>query len=183
MVSDFRKKKYSHVFYVFLDSDKSGSVDKKDFSLTAANIAKKRGWNPGDVTYELVKEMLGKIWEGLLKDADTNGDGVVNIEEWVKLWDQFAQNPAEPREWQTLLAKCLFKLADAANDGAIDVDEFSNICEIFGLNKNDSVDAFKKMASGKSQINAEDYEKLIREYFTTDDANAPGNFIFGKPKA
>lgn len=183
MVSDYRRKKYAHVFYVFLDSDKSGSVDRKDFSLTAAKIAKKRGYNAGDVIYEIIKEMLTKLWEGLLQDADTDGDGVINIEEWVQLWDKFAQNPAGAKDWQKLLAKCLFQLADAANDGAVDAEEFSSICEIFGLNKNDSVEAFNKMAAGKSKIGWDDYEKLVVEYFTTDDVNAPGNYIFGKPKA
>lgn len=183
MVSDYRRKKYSHVFYVFLDTDKSGSVDRNDFSLTAAKIAKKRGYNPGDVTYELIKEMLSKVWEGLVKDADTDGDGVVNIEEWVQLWDAFAKNPAGAKEWQKLLSKCLFQLADAANDGSVDADEFAGVCENFGLDKNDSVEAFKKMAGGKASIGWEEYEKLITEYFVTDDVNAPGNYIFGKPKA
>ncbi|XP_026322779.1 calexcitin-1-like [Hyposmocoma kahamanoa] len=182
MVSDFRKKKYTHVFYVFLDSDKSGSIERKDFALTATNIAKKRGYKAGETAYELIKEMLGKIWEGLIKDADANGDGVVTVDEWIKLWDEYAKNPAGAKEWQKLYAKCFFQLADVANDGTIDAEEFGTVCECFGLDKNESMESFKKLTGGKAQINFAEYEKLFQEYFTSDDVNAPGNNIFGKPK-
>lgn len=183
MVSDLRKKKYTHVFNVFLDSDKSGSVEKSDFALTAKNIAKKRGYNPGEPVYESIKEMLGKIWEGMIKDADANGDGVVTLDEWIRLWDEYAKNPAAAKEWQKLYAKCLFKMADDAGDGKIDADEFATVCECFGLDANESKEAFKKLSGGKAEIGWEDYEKLVREYFSTDDPNSPANFIFGKPKA
>lgn len=34
MVSDFRAKKYLHVFNTFIDLNKDGTIDKNDFLLT-----------------------------------------------------------------------------------------------------------------------------------------------------
>ncbi|XP_049876442.1 calexcitin-2-like [Pectinophora gossypiella] len=179
MVSDFRKKKYMHVFNKFFDTNKDGTVDKKDFSEANANLAKLRGYAPGDVTYELMKELLTNLWDGLVKQADTDGDGVINAEEWVKLWDEYAKNPSAAAEWQQLYCKCVFQLEDASNDGAIDANEYANVYESFGLDKNQSLEAFKKMAKGKDTINWEEFQELWKQYFASDNPDDAGNFIFG----
>lgn len=174
MVSDFRKKKFVHVFTSFFDTNKSGSIDKKDFDLASENISKVRGWKAGEAAHKMLQETLQKLWDGL-QGADSNKDGEVSVHEWISVWDSYATKPAE---WQNLYAKFVFQLEDGSNDGAIDSEEFSNIYAAFGLDKAEAVAAFQKL--GKPSISWDDFQGLFKEYFTSDDVNAPGNFIFGK---
>lgn len=179
MVSDFRKKKLLHVFNAFFDSDKSGTVNKKDFEETVQNLTKLRGYKPGDAKYKEVEDIVMKIWEGLQSKADANNDGEVSKEEWIEMWDQYAQNPANAADWQSLYCKFIFQLEDASNDGAIDEEEFSSVYSSFGLDKQESIEAFHRMAKGKKEVNFEEFQELWKEYFVSEDQDAPGNFIFG----
>ncbi|KAJ8712615.1 hypothetical protein PYW07_005457 [Mythimna separata] len=179
MVSDFRKKKLLHVFNAFFDTNKSGSIDKKDFELAVQKISEFRGYKPGDAKYKNVEDTLMKIWDGLQSRADSNNDGEISQDEWIEMWDQFAQNPSAAANWQSLYCKFIFELEDAANDGAIDVEEFSSVYESFGLDKQESIEAFQKMAKGKETVSFEEFQQLWKEYFVTEDQDAPGNFIFG----
>ncbi|CAH0401069.1 unnamed protein product [Chilo suppressalis] len=180
MVSDFRKKKLLHVFTAFFDTNKSGSIDKKDFELAAEKIAKLRGWKEGDAPYKKVQESLTAIWNGLQSGADADKDGQVSVDEWNTMWENFSKNPAGAAEWQRLYAKFIFELEDASNDGAIDSEEFSSVYASLGLDKAEAVAAFGKMAQGKPNITWQQFQVLWNEYFASEDVNAPGNFIFGK---
>ncbi|VVC89766.1 calexcitin-2-like [Leptidea sinapis] len=180
MVSDFRKKKLLHVFTSFFDRNGSGSIDKKDFELAIENISKLRGWSSGDAKYVETQSALLKIWEALQSRADSDKDGEISVDEWISMWDEFAKNPSAPLEWQNLYSKFIFNLEDASGDGVIDGEEFSSVYESFGLSKSDALVAFKKMSKGKGQVSWSEFQELWKEYFTTEDVAAPGNFIFGK---
>lgn len=179
MVSDFRRKKLLHVFNAFIDTDHSGAVDKKDFELAVKNISKLRGWKEGDVKYNETQDLLMNIWAGLQNSADVDNDGEVSKEEWIALWDKYSKDPSSAQEWQKLYSKFIFQLEDASNDGAIDVDEFVSVYVSLGLDRQESVESFEKIARGKSSVSWEQFQELWREYFTTEDKEAPGNFIFG----
>ncbi|CAH1639371.1 unnamed protein product [Spodoptera littoralis] len=179
MVSDFRKKKLLHVFNAFFDTNRSGGVDKKDFELAIKKITELRGYKPGDAKYKQVEDTLLKIWDGLQSRADANNDGEISQDEWIEMWDQYAKNPSAAAEWQNLYCKFIFELEDASNDGAIDVEEFSSVYVSFGLDKEESVEAFHKMAKGKQTVSFAEFQHLWKEYFVTEDQDAPGNFIFG----
>ncbi|CAH2044337.1 unnamed protein product, partial [Iphiclides podalirius] len=180
MVSDFRKKKLMYLFNQFFDSNKSGSIDKKDFELAAEQISKMRGWKQGDAKYKETLDSLLKIWDGLQSVADSDKDGQVTAEEWVNMWEEYAKNPSAAADWQNQYCKFIYQLEDASGDGAIDSEEFSTVFESFGLPKSEAASAFQKMSGGKSEISWSDFQALWREYFVTEDPKAPGNFIFGK---
>nr|QEQ55814.1 juvenile hormone diol kinase [Heortia vitessoides] len=173
MVSDFRKKKLQHVFTVFFDTNKSGNIDKKDFDLAVEKVAGIRGWKAGEAPYKVLQDTLNALWEGI-QTADANKDGEVTFDEWVSAWDTI------DKEWQILYAKFIFQLEDASSDGSIDSGEFSTVYASFGIDKAEAVAAFQKMANGKANVSWPEFEQLFKEYFTSEDVNAPGNFIFGK---
>lgn len=176
MVSDFRKKKLVHVFTTFFDTNKSGTIDKKDFDIAVETISKLPGWKAGEPAYKMLVETLQKVWEGL-QGADSDKDGEVSVEEWISAWDNFAKSPAE---WQNLYAKFIFQLEDSSNDGSIDSEEFSSVYASFGLDKSEAVAAFQKLSGGKTSVSWDEFQGLFKEYFSSEDVNAPGNFIFGK---
>ncbi|XP_045451286.1 calexcitin-2-like [Melitaea cinxia] len=179
MISEFRKMKLLYLFYSYFDTNSSGSIDKMDFVLAAQNIAKLRGWSTGDAKYKETEVTLMKIWESLEKTADSNHDGQISAEEWLKMWEDFANNPSKPLEWQTLYCKFIFELQDSGGDGSIDAEEFAAVHESFGLLKEDCLAAFKHISRGKPFITWNEFQELWKDYFTSENPTDPGNFIFG----
>ncbi|KPI99726.1 PREDICTED: calexcitin-2-like [Papilio xuthus] len=179
MVSEFRKQKLLHLFNIFFDIDASGSIERNDFVLAAENICKLRGWKSGDDKYKETLESLIKIWEGLQTAADADKDGKVTADEWVAMWETYARNPNSGADWQLAYCKFMFQLEDAGCDGAIDSEEFSAVYESFGLLREDSVAAFDVMSKGKPKVTWQEFQELWIQYFTSDNPNDPGNFIFG----
>ncbi|CAK1583636.1 unnamed protein product [Parnassius mnemosyne] len=176
MVSEFRRRKYLEVFKTF-DSDASGTIEKKDVEKSAEMLAKQCKVDEAKQK-EYLNTML-KIWDGLQSQADLNKDGHVTVDEWVALWDSYAKNPSSAHDWQNLYCKFTFQLLDTGNDGLINREEFVKVHEALGVNKNEAEDSFQKLSKGKASISLADFQELWKEYFTSEDAIAPGNFIFG----
>ncbi|XP_021936109.1 calexcitin-2 [Zootermopsis nevadensis] len=180
-MSDFRRKKLLHVFNVFFDVNHSGTIEKKDFELAIERIRKTRGWKESDPKYSETKDILLKVWDGLQQKADANKDGQVSHEEWVSMWNDYAKNPEKALEWQNRYMNFMFDLEDSSGDGSIDEEEFKSLCVSYGLNPQDSAEAYNKFTSNKTvDITREVFAGLWKQFFASEDPNAPGNYIFGK---
>ncbi|XP_023951245.1 calexcitin-2-like [Bicyclus anynana] len=177
MVSDFKRKKLMFLFKIFFDSDGNGSITKKDFELSIERLAKAKGWEPGDEKYKIAEKTMLEIWEGMLYKADVNKDGEISADEWVALWEESSKD--SPFDWQAYYAKSIFHLQDSSNDGAIDKEEFVSVHGSFGLPKDQTSEAFDKLACGKDKVSWEDFQQRWEEFFTSENADAPGNYIFG----
>ncbi|CAG4942930.1 unnamed protein product [Parnassius apollo] len=97
MVSEFRKKKYLKAFNTF-DTDGSGTIEKKDFEMSAQMLAKSTDGKVDEAKYKEYLNTVLKIWDGLQSQADANKDGQVSANEWVALWDAYAKNPSSAHD-------------------------------------------------------------------------------------
>lgn len=104
----------------------------------------------------------------------------VSVDEWCNMWDAYAKDPSSVMDWQNAYMNFMFDLEDASHDGGIDVTEFTLVCSSYGLDKKECEEAFGKMAQGQSDVTRDQFAALWKEYFSAEDADAPGNFIFGK---
>jgi Ca2+-binding EF-hand superfamily protein len=179
-ISDFRKKKLLYVFNVFFDVNQSGEIDIKDFEQAIEKICSLRGWPSGHAKNKETHEAMLNIWEGLRSKADKDNDGQVSVEEWYNMWDAYAKDASTVLDWQLRYMNFMFDLEDASNDGTIDAQEFALVCSSYGLDTKECEQAFAKMSKGAVEVNRDEFAVLWREYFSTDDVTAPGNFIFGK---
>ncbi|CAK1555483.1 unnamed protein product [Leptosia nina] len=177
MVSDVRRKKLLFAFKKFFDADESGAVEKKDFEKSLDRIVRLQGWKESDVVFNVAKDIMNQIWEGFQSSADSDNDGKVSTEEWIKMWD--LQDKETLPEWNNLFCKVCFHLQDKSGDGKVDEEEFVKVHEVFGGPKEDAVEAFKKLSQGQSSLSWEEFQKLFKDFFLSDDADAPGNYIFG----
>jgi len=176
MVSDLRKNKLNYVFDTFFDINKDGSIEQNDFELAIENIAKLRGYKAGGPRYKDTSDSFLSIWEKLRAKADTNKDNAVSRDEWIALWT----DPLN-EEWKKLYMEFMFRLQDENADGSIDGEEFVQVCSTFGVPVDEAKKAFDTIsASGKTVVDITVYTKLWSDFFSSDDAAALGNSIFGK---
>ncbi|XP_051159429.1 calexcitin-2 [Leptopilina boulardi] len=178
-LSEFRKKKLLFVFNTFFDVNESGTIDKKDLDLAVQSICSSRGWATDNAKLEQTKGTLLKIWEGLKQGADSDQDGQISRDEWYMMWEEYAKDPDNSPEWQKIYMNFVFDLEDTSGDGSIDESEFCVVCRNHGVTDSEAREAFKKLQVG-SEVNREKFLILWKDYFTSDDPNTPGNFIFGK---
>ncbi|KPJ08054.1 Calexcitin-2 [Papilio machaon] len=182
MVSDFRRKKLMYMFKV-LDKDGNGIIEKKDFEMSCcfgacrAHAAQQREMKQGDSTYD---ECFEIVWDALQKVGDSNSDGQVSAEEWVTMWDTVSKSAAD-RDWLDKYCKFIFKMQDLNGDGFIDSDDFVAANIKSGTSKEEAWAAFQKLSQGKPKISMTEFQKLWYDFFISDDPNAPGNFIIGRP--
>lgn len=179
-ISDFRKKKLLYVFNVFFDVNQSGEIDLKDFEIAIEKICSLRGWPAEHPKNKETHQVMLKVWEGLKQKADKDNDGQVSVEEWCNMWDAYAKDPDSVLDWQQRYMNFMFDLEDASNDGTIDAAEFATVCSSYSLDKKECEEAFKKMSKGEKEVTRDQFAALWKEYFSAEDVNAPGNFIFGK---
>nr|KAF7429272.1 hypothetical protein H0235_005670 [Vespula pensylvanica] len=159
--------------------NQSGAIDKKDFDLAVQRICSSRHWSSDNPKTQQTKDTLLKIWEELQQRADSDQDGQISRDEWYSMWEDYAKDPASAHDWQQTYMKFMFDLEDSSGDGSIDENEFSNVCHSHGVQEAEARDAFKKMGVG-NEVTRDKFFELWKQYFTSDDPNAPGNFIFGK---
>ncbi|XP_049843019.1 calexcitin-2-like [Schistocerca gregaria] len=180
-MADFRKKKLMYVFSVFFDVNRSGTIEKKDFEIAIEKICRTRGWAEGSADQQKTRNTLLQVWEGLQQRADANKDGQVSETEWVQMWEDFAKSGDSVLEWQSRYRDFMFQHVDSSGDGTIDLDEFISVYTSYGISEEECRKAYSKFTNNQSvQVTPQVFEKLWREFFSSTDPEAPGNFIFGK---
>lgn len=181
-LTDFQLKKVESVYQNLYDSNKDGVIDKNDFSDCMEKISKLHHWGTNDDAFRLAKDTLENVWQGLQKDADINQDGIVTKKEWGKMWNKFAESGKYP-QWNEEYVKFMFLANDTSGDGFVDRGEYVTVQAIFGNSEADSNTAFDRLSEGSNggMLSKDDFTNLWHEYFTSDDPQAKGNYLFGLP--
>ncbi|ESP02587.1 hypothetical protein LOTGIDRAFT_237907 [Lottia gigantea] len=193
-LSDFQKKKLMHEFYTFFDLNKDGKLEWKDFDLARQKVCEMSGWKVGTKKYIHTQETFIQIWRKLQDDGDSNCDGVISTDEWLKMWEHFnaecaksAQNTNENGSgmkipgWLEKYIEYKFNLYDRTGDGVVDLEEYEYVLSDFGVPPKDARAAFLMFSGNhEKKIDLEYFTILSAEYFRSDDAGALGNFITGK---
>ncbi|KAK1130168.1 hypothetical protein K0M31_018308 [Melipona bicolor] len=159
--------------------NQSGAIDRKDLDLAIQRINENRGWSADNPKAQSIRDTLLKMWDNLRQGADTDQDGQVSRDEWFELWEEYAKNPSNASEWQQDYMSVTFQLFDASGDKSIDENEFCNVCRYHGVAEAEAREAFKKLGVGQ-EITWDKFTNLWKQYFSSDEPTAAGNFIFGK---
>ncbi|KAH9509721.1 hypothetical protein Btru_044336 [Bulinus truncatus] len=184
-LTEFQRKKILSLFENLYDLNKDGVIEKCDFDNAVEKISTLHHWKNNDEAFKQAQETVNSIWEGLRLRADKNKDGRITKEEWTKMWEECIKDVVEGKkfpEWQQKYMEFMFYANDTSGDGFIDRDEYTAIYRLFGFSNADVNLCFDKISQGipDSKLSKDDFEALWREYFVAEDAEAKGNYLFGK---
>ncbi|KAK3095447.1 hypothetical protein FSP39_014788 [Pinctada imbricata] len=193
-LTPFQKKKLLHEFFTFFDLNKDGQLEWKDFDLARKKICDLSGWKPGEDKFIQTHELFVMIWRKLQDEADTNNDGLVTSDEWLKMWEKFNEQcikeakkedpvPGDRKipDWLEEYIKYKFNLLDRTGDGHVDADEFEYVLSDFGVPPRDAKNAFLMFSqNNEKKVDFEYFKELCTDYYRSDDPSALGNFITGK---
>lgn len=179
-LTSFQRLKILRVFNMLYDSNSDGVIEKKDFDLLLETICDILEWQRGGDKHTNAKETLDIVWKGLEEYADTNKDSKITTDEWLKMWGECLKDLENGRfpAWQKRYMELMFDCNDKSGDDLIDLNEYTTFFSRFGISTDECKEAFTKISNGKN-ISKSDFEKLWREYLTSNDETSGGNFLFG----
>jgi EF hand domain-containing protein len=172
MASEFQRQKIAGVFEA-MDVDGDGLLQESDFVALTARWTAIRG--PGDHG-RLAAIMMG-WWRAVLAMADHDADAKVTLDEVLLLVDRLGEMPEEVRG----TAEAMFTAIDENADGRISREEYNRLIEGWTGRDTDTDDIFPLLdLDGDGHISEEEFVRLWTEFWSGDDAEAPGTWVFGR---
>ncbi|WP_283136609.1 EF-hand domain-containing protein [Rhizohabitans arisaemae] len=168
MASGFQRRKIAGVFDA-MDVDGDGFLQEADF------IALAKRW-AGTGRPRMAAVMLG-WWPVLLAASDLDRDGKVTLDEVLRVVDGLGEMP----EAVVGTATAMFEAVDEDGDGSISVGEYRRLIETWSGRPVDTDEVFPLLdLDGDGHLSAEEFTRLWTEFWSGDDPDAPGTWVFGR---
>ncbi len=176
MLSDFRRRKLIGLFR-FQDLDGDGRVSAKDFEQVGNNYADLYGEPPGSPKREEAVSRMKEQWNQL-KAFDFDGDGVVELEEWLAGMDAWLADREAFEAQMDALIGALYEIVDRDGDGRISEEELILNYRASGQEESAARAAFAKLdRDGDGMISKDEMMANTVELYYSEDPDAPGNWI------
>ncbi len=179
MLTELQTKKLTYYFHVF-DVDKNGVLEKSDFDKIVSSYAEGYNLTQDSETYQYISSNYAQRWDALAKDADTNADNKVSLEEWLSYHDNLLNNPKSDFLWLKI-ASMFIDIQDTDKDGSWSLEEYQVMYKILGIGDDSlAAEIFAKLDfDGDGKIMKNDLQNLVADFYLSDNPQAPGNLYFG----
>lgn len=176
MLSEFRRRKVSAGFKE-LDVDGDGLLGNSDIELLVKNHGSAYGYSENTDEYDDLARRTWAVWEQL-KQFDSDGDGLVSLDEYVDGFDEFLSRRDAFMANMTALVDAFYAIADRDMDGQITEDELILHFRAWGHSEAQAKVAFERLDRNKSgAISKAEWMLNLEEYYFSDDPEAPGNWL------
>jgi len=181
MLTEFQKEKVSHYFRVVLDQDKNGVLEENDFREIGESLCLLWDMKPGTTEYEKVINNSLSSWRAF-KNYFENRGIEANEEAFVNFYGKMLSPKGEDlyKKFVLKMVSSLFDAFDINEDGVISVDEYSDMFMCYHIPIKYSAKAFVKLdRDGDEYITKKELMRAVDEFFKSNDAKSPGNWLFG----
>lgn len=179
MLSDLQTKKLARYFQVY-DVDDNGRIGAADFERVVENVRVLRGEDDRSSAYNALREAYMGRWQALRSSADVDGDGGVDLAEWLAYWQLALGDDARYEAEVVAITDRLFTVFDLDEDDRIGLGEFTDFYGVFGLGGRLAATVFDTLDSdGDGVITREELLEISRQFYRSDDVTAAGNVLFG----
>jgi Ca2+-binding EF-hand superfamily protein len=178
-LSGLQQQKLSHMF-ALLDLDGDGRLEQRDYVGRVEALARLRGWSRDSAVYQRNLGHALEEWENLCESADTNQDGRVTLDEFLRFGATYLDDRDAVRSWARGDVQLLFDAIDTDSDGRISIDEYRVYLEVYGADASAAETFFAHADLDEDgRITRAEMAHAFEEFFLSSDPAAAGNLLFG----
>ena len=185
-LSDFQRRKLLHKFEL-LDIDGNGLIEYKDFQHVIEVLAQQREWEPDNPALQRLAATNEGLWKAIQSFCDADMDGSITQDEWLEYHAQALHRAHEFEQlipgFETTMAAFtgfVHELLDADGDGVVVEEDYLELSRAHGLDDVKAIRIFDNIDKDRDgTLTLDEVSELVREFYLSDDPEAPGNEFFG----
>lgn len=177
MISELKRAKFTHYFEV-MDMDDDGQVTKQDFLSSADKVIEVLQLDRASIPAQMLTASYAQTWDALVSDLDAKD--AMTVDGWIEHFYQLGMDEKQLEAYVTGRAYAILQLFDTDHDQHISKEEWSLFFRTIGHSERHYEMGFQKLdRDHDSQLTKDDIKTAAREFFRSDDPEAPGNWLFG----
>ncbi len=179
MLTPLQTRKLTRAFHLF-DLNQNNFMDRQDCDLVIGATTQAMGYTPGSPEYTTYANDYMAGWDAILAVGDSDGDQKLTPTEFCIAYDKLM---AQPEQFDAVIlgfVRTAIAMWDSNKDGQVSEAEYKNYLRSVQVPEAEAVDAFRRLdLNSDGYLSREELFQNLKEYYFTDDPNAPGNWFFG----
>jgi Ca2+-binding EF-hand superfamily protein len=166
--------------FAHLDVDGDGQIERDDVLALGARLLIGFAEAPTSPKGKDLVAGLDSLWDALLDELDLGRDGRLTTDDFR---DGMAGAFVHGGRYDPVLGAAVdavVRLCDTDDDGEVGRPELRALHEAFGLDEGATAVASARLGlDGSGRIATAELSEAAREFYTSDDPEAAGNWLFG----
>ena len=179
MLTELQRRKLTRVFQQ-TDFNQDGFVETTDYEQIGARVSQFLGLAPGSPEDGAIRDGYLGMWRNLQPLADKDGDNKVTEEEYVAALGALLGQKEYFEAWIRSTVNNILEWEDRDRDGRVSQAEYVGFMQVYSIANDEATRAFQRLdRDGDGYLTREELMQNTKEFFLSDDPEAPGNWMFG----
>ncbi|GAB4248510.1 MAG: hypothetical protein Tsb0034_27880 [Ekhidna sp.] len=180
MSANTLSKKHIYFFNI-LDLNRNGFIQLEDFSELAERVRVIMDYEEESKEHKRITDKAARFFHKLVRDIQPKDGQQITQDELLEyLNKRVITDEVELDAFKDVVFNFMFDFFDQNRDGFISKKEYADFYTMFGIDEQHLEVAFKKLDNSKTEkLNRYDLLAAVEDFFTSDDAEASGSWVFG----
>lgn len=179
MTSELRRRKLEKSFGS-IDVDRDDVIHEVDVTALAQIWCETYDLTPRSPDWTAIHIAGQKLFREMPGTTDAHGVKRITVQDWIT-WGDDPAFPGFVEATAIPFSMAVFAAADKDNDGRINAAEMMAAQTRGGMSEDETNKAFGILdTDGDGYVTTDEYIQAARDFYLSDDPNAPGNFIAGE---
>lgn len=177
-ISDLKRAKLTHYFRA-MDVTGDGLIREADYLAAADRVISVLEMDPESGDAQALKAGYERLWK-TIEQADADGDHAVTVDEWVDLHYRLSLDTEQFEAVIVERGQVIIRIFDRDHDDRISLDDWQLFFRTIGFSEENFETAFRKLdRNANGYLTVDEIVSAGREFFASDDPDAPGNWLYG----